>query len=97
MRSERLAVNKLKWQARIALKQADTALRLIREYLDKHNDCFDAWYFMAVIKARGGEPEAARKFLLKALELGFSELELLERDADMKKVFEEIKAAKNGV
>jgi len=91
LNTQRLGANKLLWQTCIALKQWEKAQRLIREYLDNHNDCFDAWYFLAAIKARNGEPEAAREFLLKALELGFSDMELLERDGEMKKVFTELK------
>ena len=89
--TERIDVNKLLWQTCIALKQLEKAQRLIREYLDRHNDSFDAWYYLAQIKAQGGEAEAAREFLLKALELGFSDMELLQHDAAMKQIFETLK------
>jgi tetratricopeptide (TPR) repeat protein len=85
---------KLLWRVCIALKEWEKAQRLIRQYLDAHHDCPDAWYFLAKIKASNREPDAAREFLVKALEMGFSEVELLDGDPDMKKAFEGLKARK---
>ena len=45
-----IADRKLLWQTCIALSQYDKAQTLLREYLDEHNDCFDAWYFLAKVK-----------------------------------------------
>jgi tetratricopeptide (TPR) repeat protein len=84
---------KLLWQACIALSQYDKVQKLLREYLDDHNDCFDAWYFLAVVKIKRNEKEAAREFLIKALEFGFSDIEMLEKDEGLKTIFDSLKVA----
>jgi tetratricopeptide (TPR) repeat protein len=90
----RIGDRKLLWQTCIALSQYDKAQRLLREYLDDHNDCFDAWFFLAKIKIMGDEPEAAREFLLKALEFGFSDMDMLDKDVELKKIFDSLKVAR---
>ena len=93
MRGLRTPDSKLLWQTCIALKEWEKAQRLVRAYLDEHHDCPDAWFFLAKIKIANNEPEAGREFLVKALENGFSEMDLIEGDPEMKKLFEELKAA----
>ncbi len=87
----RMSDRKLLWQTCIALSHYDKAQKLLREYLDDHNDCFDAWYFLALVKIRRGEKEAAREFLIKALEFGFSDVDMLEKDEGLKQIFESLK------
>jgi tetratricopeptide (TPR) repeat protein len=89
----RMSDRKLLWQACIALSQYDKVQKLLREYLDDHNDCFDAWYFLAVVKIKRNEKEAAREFLIKALEFGFSDIEMLEKDEGLKTIFDSLKVA----
>jgi tetratricopeptide (TPR) repeat protein len=87
----RMSDRVLLWQTCIAMSRYDQAQNLLREYLDEHNDCFDAWYFLAKVKIARGEPGAAREFLIKALEFGFSDIYLIEKDVGMKKVFDSLK------
>jgi tetratricopeptide (TPR) repeat protein len=89
----RMPDRKLLWQTCIALSEWDKAQVLLRKYLDEHNDCFDAWYFLAKVKTLHGEPEAAREFLVKALEFGFSDMALLDKDHGLKEIFESLKTA----
>jgi tetratricopeptide (TPR) repeat protein len=88
MSKDRISSNKLLWKSLLAMGKTDKAEKLIRSYLDANQDCFDAWYFLAKIKANAAEPDVARQFLVKALETGFSELELIEADPQLKKIFE---------
>ncbi|HAJ80666.1 MAG TPA: hypothetical protein DCO75_12955 [Fibrobacteres bacterium] len=92
IKSSRVHAQKLLWQTCIALKEWEKASRLIRLYLDDHHDCFDAWYFLSKIKVENGDFEAAKEFLVKALEAGFSEMDLVDHDPEMKKILEELKA-----
>jgi tetratricopeptide (TPR) repeat protein len=87
----RVADRKLLWETCIALSQYDKAQTLLKEYLDDHGDCFDAWYLLAKVKIANKEPEAAREFLIKALEAGFSDMEMLEKDPELKAIFDSLK------
>ena len=78
----------------IALEEIDKAEKLIRSFLDGNQDCFDAWFYLAKIKASQNDLDAARQFLIKALETGFSELELIEDDPELKKIFDSMRAKK---
>jgi tetratricopeptide (TPR) repeat protein len=82
--------NILLWRSYIALKEWGRAEHLIREYLDKHEDCFDAWYFLAKVKVSNNDGRTAGKYLVKAMENGFSEMELIENDPDMKSIWESL-------
>jgi tetratricopeptide (TPR) repeat protein len=92
----RMSDRKLRWQTCIALSMLDKAQKLLREYLDEHNDCFDAWYFLAKVKTLRDEPKAAREFLIKALEFGFSDMEMLEKDKKLKEIFDSLKVKGEG-
>jgi tetratricopeptide (TPR) repeat protein len=85
---------RLLWQTSIAQKEWDKTQKLILPYLEDNDNRSDALFFLAKIKAANHDLNAAREFLIKALEAGFSELELLEGDPGLKKVFEELRAKK---
>jgi tetratricopeptide (TPR) repeat protein len=87
----RVPDRRLLWQACIALSHYEKAQTVLREYLDGHNDCFDAWYFLAKVKILRGEREAAREFLVKALEFGFSDMDMLDKDQGLKEIFDSLK------
>jgi tetratricopeptide (TPR) repeat protein len=94
LQTHRIATRKLLWRSLIALEEMDKAEKLIRSFLDDNQDCFDAWFYLAKIKASKNDLDAARKFLVKALETGFSELELIEEDLELKKIFDSMRAKK---
>ena len=94
MREERASSHKLLWKSLLAMGEAEKAEKLITAYVDKNQDCFDGWYFLAQINAQEGKPDEARGFLIKALETGFSELELIEADPQLKKIFEGMRGKK---
>jgi tetratricopeptide (TPR) repeat protein len=93
--TRRVSDHRLLWQTCCALSQWDKAQTLLREYLDGHNDCFDAWYFLSKVKMARGEPVAAREFLIKALEFGFSDMEMLGKDTELKSLFDSLSAGEN--
>jgi Flp pilus assembly protein TadD len=86
----RMSDRKLLWETYIALSMEEKAQTLLRDFLDGHHDCFDAWYFYAKVKIRRGEREAAREFLIKALEFGFSDMDMLGKDVELKKIFDSL-------
>ena len=87
----RMSDRTLLWRTYIGIGMLDKAQELLREYLDGHHDCFDAWYFYSKVKILRSEREAAREFLIKALEFGFSDMDMLEKDAGLKDIFDSLK------
>jgi tetratricopeptide (TPR) repeat protein len=94
MQTSRISSHKLLWKSLFALGETEKAEKLIQQYLDVNPDCFDAWFFMAKIKAKAHELEIARQYLVKALETGFSELDLIEENPELKQIFEDMKGTK---
>ncbi len=81
---------KLLWTAHIEKKEIDSAEYLIEEYLLNNQDCFEAWYQLAKIKAMKKQKKEAREYLLRAMETGFTDFDLLDRENELKRIYKTI-------
>jgi tetratricopeptide (TPR) repeat protein len=78
----------IQWQALIASGAADVAEQLIVTYLKEHEDCFEGWYQLARIKVKTGETDSARKYLLRAFDTGFYDLDRIGQDPSLQKIYD---------
>jgi tetratricopeptide (TPR) repeat protein len=82
---------KILWQSLIRKNQIDEAEKKIISYLEKHPDCFEAYFYLAKINAQKGDKEKAKQYLLKALENGFTDLEIINSDPLLQDILLSIK------
>jgi tetratricopeptide (TPR) repeat protein len=81
---------KLLWAAHIEKKEVDSAEGLIEEYLLDNHDCFEAWYQLAKIKAIKKQKKEAQEYLLRAIETGFTDFDMLDGENELKKIYKSI-------
>ena len=80
----------LLWNVLVEKKEIDTAQQLIESYLQDNQDCFEGWYQLARIRSMRNDREKAKGCLLRALEAGFADLDLLDKDPGLKGIYETI-------
>jgi tetratricopeptide (TPR) repeat protein len=79
------------WRSLIELKKDTQARRLIQNYIKDYPQNSECWYLLALVEARRGHRIRTEKFLLRALENGFANLEELKRESIMKEILDSIK------
>ncbi len=84
------------WRALLAKKATDEAKASIQNYIKENPDSFECWFLLARIEAESGSSTKAEKFLIRALENGFTNLEELSDCPELKKIFDTL-AAKDHV
>lgn len=81
---------KLLWSAHIEKGELDSAEHIIQEYLLDNQDYFEAWYQLAKIKAIKNQKKEAQEYLLRAIETGFTDFDLLDNENELKKIYKSI-------
>lgn len=81
---------KMLWIALIEKKELNIAEYLIEKYLLDNQDCFEGWYQLARIKAMTGHSKEAKEYLRRSLETGFTDLDELGNEQELKKVYNAI-------
>ena len=85
-----IADMELLWTALIEKNEIDIAEQLIESYLQDNQDCFEGWFQLAKINAIRGDKDAAKEFLIHALEAGFPDIDLIENDQHLKEIYNAI-------
>jgi len=80
------------WRALLAKKETDKARESIQNYIKDNPDSYECWFFLARIEAERGNSIRAEKFLVRALENGFTNLEELSCNVELKKIFDSLAA-----
>ena len=80
----------LLWDVLVEKKEIDTAEQLIESYLQDNQDCFEGWYQLARIRSIRSDKGKAKDCLLRALEAGFTDLDLLDKDPQLKEIYDTI-------
>jgi tetratricopeptide (TPR) repeat protein len=93
-RLEKKDVSLLKriWQSLIVTGRPGDAEQQLVAYLSGHEDCFDAWFLLATLKTSQEKNDEARQCLVKALENGFSDFDLITRDEKLHTIFKSLQA-----
>ncbi len=81
---------KLLWIAHIEKRELTEARELIENYLVDNKDCFEGWYQLARLKAMTHSKRQAKECLLRAIETGFTDFELLDTEKELKKIYKSI-------
>jgi tetratricopeptide (TPR) repeat protein len=76
------------WRALLARKEERKVKQLVQLYIKDDPDYFDSWFMLAVIEASRGNRIRAERFLIKALENGFTNIEELNQYSHLKQIFE---------
>lgn len=80
------------WRALLAKKETDQAKESIQNYIRENADSFECWFLLARIEAERGFISKAEKFLIRALENGFTNLEELNDCPELKRIFDSLAA-----
>lgn len=80
----------LLWTALIEKNEIDIAEQLIESYLQDNQDCFEGWFQLAKINAKRNDTDAAKEFLVHALEAGFTDIDLIESDRHLAEIYRSI-------
>jgi tetratricopeptide (TPR) repeat protein len=83
------------WRALLARNETDKANESIQNYIKDNPDSFDCWFILSRIEAEKGNNLRAEKFLVRALENGFTNLEELNSVPELKKIFESLASRDN--
>lgn len=76
------------WRALLAKNETDKAKESIQNYIKDNPDSYECWFFLARIEAENGNNIRAEKFLVRSLENGFTNLEELNDNVHLKKIFD---------
>lgn len=87
-----VAAEQLSWD--IALAQGQTAMVVgaIKDFLVDNEEFGDGWLLLGSLLAREGDLGGAREALLKALEMGFSNAESIDREPAFRELYESLHA-----
>jgi tetratricopeptide (TPR) repeat protein len=80
------------WRALLAMKETDQARESIQNYIRDNPDTFECWFLLARIEAERGFISKAEKYLIRALENGFTNLEELNDCSELKRIFDSLAA-----
>ncbi len=86
-RQESISMDIIRWEGLILTNNIDDAETAIQRYCNDHDDCPQAWFLLAKIKLEKGATDAARTFLAKALDAGYSDTERIGRDPKLQELF----------
>jgi tetratricopeptide (TPR) repeat protein len=78
------------WRSLIKSDKDTQARRLIQNYIKDYPQSFECWYLLALIEAKKGNRQRAEKFLIKALENGYSNLDELQKEPLFKEIMDSI-------
>lgn len=78
------------WRALLARKDERRVKQLIQVHIKNDPDYFDSWFILAKIEASRGNRVRAERFLIKALENGFTNMEEIERSEQLKPIFDSL-------
>jgi Flp pilus assembly protein TadD len=83
------------WRSLIEVKKDVQARRLIQNYIRECPESFECWYLLALIEARRGHRMRTEKFLIRALETGFTNLDELKKEPVLKEILDSISEKKD--
>lgn len=83
------------WRALLGKKQYGLVKELIQSYAEENQECFDCWFIMARIEAERGSRLQAEKFLIKALENGFTDVDELNECPQLRRIFDSLARSKS--
>lgn len=78
---------KLLWGSLIKKNELSLAEQLLENYLVDNQDCFEGWYYLSHIKMKLNYPKKAKDLFVRALETGFTDLDRLEEEPELKELF----------
>lgn len=84
------ASSSILWRALLARKEERRVKQLIQQHIKEDPDYFDSWFILAAIEASRGNRVRAERFLIKALENGFTNIEELNQYGYLKQIFESL-------
>jgi tetratricopeptide (TPR) repeat protein len=79
------------WEGLINTQRVEEAEQAMHAYLRDHDDCPQAWFLLAKISAGRKENTAARQYLARALETGFSDLEKISSNPALQEIMLSLK------
>lgn len=88
--NKEIADMELLWSALIEKNELDIAEQLVESYLQDNQDCFEGWYQLAKINAIRNDRDQAKEFLLHAIEVGFTDIHLIENDKNLAEIYSSI-------
>jgi tetratricopeptide (TPR) repeat protein len=80
----------LLWKSLSATGAGIEAEERIQRYLRDHPDYFEAWFQLARVRASRNDEAGARECLLRAMETGFNDLDQIENEPMVKRIFASI-------
>jgi tetratricopeptide (TPR) repeat protein len=78
---------RLMWLSAAACGKPAEAEKIAREYLNLHEDCFDAWFMLARICAETGRKQEAKESLVKAIENGFTGTDEISASFELEAIY----------
>lgn len=78
------------WRAFLAKNEISKAKQQIQNYIKENPESYDCWFLLARIEALRGHRIRAERFLVRALENGFTNLEELNQYSDLKEIFDSL-------
>ena len=88
------AAESILWRALLGKNEVSKAKQLIQNYIKDNPDGYDCWFLLARIEAQRGNRIRAEKFLIRALENGFTNMEELNESVPLKQIFDTLALAK---
>jgi len=95
MRDPDYGAESILWRALVARKDDTLAKQLIQKHIKDDPDYFDCWFMLARIEASRGNRIRAERFLIRALENGFTNTEELNECGSLKEIFDSLTLTKD--
>lgn len=78
------------WRALLAKKDERRVKLLVQNHIKDDPDYFDSWFILAKIESMRGNRIRAERFLIRALENGFTNMEEIYQSEQLKEIFDSL-------
>ncbi|NLD98236.1 MAG: tetratricopeptide repeat protein, partial [Fibrobacter sp.] len=94
MESPDSSAKSILWRALLSKNEDSRVRRLVQQHIKEDPDYFDSWFILAKIEASRGNRLRAERFLIRALENGFTNTEELNDCSCLKEIFNSLTITK---
>ena len=78
------------WRAMLGNREIGKAKESVENYIKENPDYFDSYFILARIEAESGNRADAERNLIRALENGYTDLEEINSNPDLKEIFDSL-------